>query len=300
LKHLDLKTNHAYQLITREDEARRAIDALEQEPIVGLDTETYWDAARNQARVSLVQIASREKEVIVVDLLAVDVKAIQALIESPKVMMAAHNARFDEGVLRSAGLNPASFVDTLRLARTALPALPSYSLASVTAHLFGLELDKSLQKSNWRRRPLARAQLLYAATDANLALRVFQKLQLILKEQNCYDEALQDALLQSTSDATAMLHRRRRRAPLPPLARPLTVEEQSVVARLKRWRMERSAQEGHIPAYMICADRTLEQLAMERPTSLDALNAIYGLGASRISRYGEELLRILASSDNAK
>jgi ATP-dependent DNA helicase RecQ len=51
---------------------------------------------------------------------------------------------------------------------------------------------------------------------------------------------------------------------------------------------------------MICADRTLEQLAMERPTSLDALNAIYGLGASRISRYGEELLRILASSDNAK
>jgi ATP-dependent DNA helicase RecQ len=44
---------------------------------------------------------------------------------------------------------------------------------------------------------------------------------------------------------------------------------------------------------MICPDRTLEQLILDRPKSLDALQAIHGLGASKISRYGDELLQAL-------
>jgi ATP-dependent DNA helicase RecQ len=48
-----------------------------------------------------------------------------------------------------------------------------------------------------------------------------------------------------------------------------------------------------VAAYMICQDRTLEHLAMEKPETLEALQAIYGLGASRISRFGEELLEAL-------
>jgi superfamily II DNA helicase RecQ len=44
---------------------------------------------------------------------------------------------------------------------------------------------------------------------------------------------------------------------------------------------------------MICQDRTLEQMAIERPATLEALDSIYGLGASRITRYGDELLQAL-------
>jgi ATP-dependent DNA helicase RecQ len=47
---------------------------------------------------------------------------------------------------------------------------------------------------------------------------------------------------------------------------------------------------------MICADRTLEHLARARPETLEALADIYGLGESKIKRFGEEMLRALRES----
>jgi ribonuclease D len=258
---------------------------------VGLDTETYWDATVNHSRVSLVQIAPRVGETIVIDVLAVDVSLVGSLVESEEVLMAAHNARFDEGMLIKAGLRPASFVDTLRLARVAL-RLPSYSLAGVTEHLFGIELDKSFQKSNWRRRPLTRAQLGYAALDAHITLKVYDELSRILSEQGRLESALLAATLAPASDEARAP--RKRRAPQPP-PRPLTETERRVVAQLKKWRLEKSFAE-RVPAYMICPDRTLEHLAMERPDTLEALSAIHGLGSSKIARFGLELLEALRAA----
>lgn len=285
---LEQLTKPVFRFITDEREARQAVEGLNLEKTVGLDTETYWNAQANRSHVSLIQIAPRAGDVLVFDALSVDVEILRPLIESAGVTMAAHNARFDEGMLIGAGLRPAGFVDTLRLARSAL-RLPSYSLAGVCAHLFGIELDKSFQKSNWKRRPLTRAQLEYAALDAHITLRVYDELQRILTEQGKLELALRAATLTPTSDETRTT--RKRRAPQPP-PRPLTKEERQAVNDLKRWRLAK-ANEGHVPAYMICPDRTLEHLAMERPTTLEALNSIHGLGASKIARYGEEILEAL-------
>jgi ribonuclease D len=277
-----------FRFITDGLEAREAVEGLNLETVIGLDTETYWNASENRSHVSLIQIAARARDVLVFDALSVEMEILRPLIDSPTVTMAAHNARFDEGMLVGAGFRPAAFVDTLRLARTAL-RLPSYSLASVTAHLFGIELDKSFQKSNWRRRPLTRAQLEYAAMDAHITLRVYDELRRILEEQGKLELALHAATLTPPSGETRTP--RKRRAPQPP-PRPLTQEERQAVANLKKWRLAK-ANEEHLPAYMICPDRTLEHLAMERPATLEALNSIHGLGASKIARFGEELLEAL-------
>jgi ribonuclease D len=278
----------AYRFLTDTIEASRALEALQGESILGLDTETYWEPAANHSRVSLVQLAPRHAEALVIDALSVDLDILRPIIESPSITMVAHNARFDEGMLVGAGFQPAGFVDTLRLARSAL-RLPSYSLAAVSAHLFGIEMDKSFQKSNWRRRPLTRAQLDYAATDAYVTLRVYQELQGILTEQGRFEDALRFASLAPASGETRAP--RKRRAPQPP-PRPLTKEEQRMLKALKKWRLEKSFAE-RVPAYMICPDRTLEHMVMELPATLEALNSIHGLGASRIARYGQEILEQL-------
>ncbi|HEY0320512.1 MAG TPA: HRDC domain-containing protein [Pyrinomonadaceae bacterium] len=285
----------AYRVIKDEAEARLALDELQRESDIGLDTETYWDAKENHSRISLVQLAPRVGEILVIDLLEVDVEVLRPLIESPEVKMAAHNARFDEGMLKGEGLRPAAFVDTLRLARAAL-RLPSYSLAGVSEHLFGIELDKRYQKSNWRRRPLTRAQLDYAAMDARIALEVYDELSRILAEKGKLEAAMRFATLELVEDKTGA-PQRRRRAPQP-MARPLTDKEHSILRELKKWRLEKSGREM-VAAYMVCQDRTLEHLAMEKPATLDALQAIYGLGASRISRFGEELLEALRKAEQA-
>ena len=154
-------------------------------------------------------------DVLVFDVLAIDIEILRPLIESPTIKMAAHNARFDEGMLIGAGLHPAAFVDTLRLARASL-RLPSYSLAGVVAHLFGIELDKSFQKSNWLRRPLSRAQLQYAAMDAHIVLRVYEELQRMLEEQGRLREALRTATLARAGRREAASNEPRiRRTPRP-------------------------------------------------------------------------------------
>lgn len=282
----------AYRFIIEAEEASHALAHLKTETLIGLDTETYWDANANRSHVSLVQIAPRVGEVVVIDVMAVGAEIFREIIESEEITMAAHNARFDEAMLIGAGLKPVAFVDTLRLARMAL-RLPSYSLAGVCAHLFGIELDKSYQKSNWRRRPLSRAQINYAAKDAYLSLRVYEQLCSILAEQGRLEEALRDATLKpSTGEQGAP----RKRRPKPTLPRPLSKEEKQKLAQLKRWRLEKS-RDSRVPAYMICPDITLEQLAMERPTTLDALANINGLGPSRIARFGEELLKAVTSDE---
>jgi ribonuclease D len=289
----ELLTNPPVRFIAHNHEAAAALESFQAEAVIGLDTETYWDSQANRSHVSLVQVATLAHVVLVFDLLSVDVELLRPLVESPAVTMVAHNARFDEGMLIGAGLRPAAFVDTLRLARSAL-RLPSYSLASVAAHLFGVELDKSYQKSNWRRRPLTRGQLAYAASDAVVTLQVYEELRRLLVDQGKLETALRAATLTPQSEEAR--GPRKRRAPQPP-PRPLTDEERRAVTALKKWRLEKSFQ-ANVPAYMICPDRTLEHLVLERPGTLEALNDIHGLGASKIARYGEELLQELRRALN--
>jgi ribonuclease D len=271
-----------------------AAEALRREPVIGLDTETYWDAKTNISYVSLAQLSAREGDVIVADVLSAGVEPLRALLEAPEVRMVAHNARFDEAMLRGAGVKTYGLVDTLRMSRMAL-SLNSHSLASVSEHLLGLPMDKSLQRSNWRRRPLTRAQIEYAALDARIAILVYDELSRVLEGQGRLEAALRASVVEPREASAESSKSPRRRKPLPRLEIVLTPEEKQIVARLKRWRMER-ANTQRVPAYMVCPDRTLEQLARELPETLEALANVYGLGESKISKFGEELLKALCDA----
>lgn len=279
-----MRDSTPFRYITDAHEAEVALEGLRGAALIGLDTETYWDPRESKSHVSLVQLGQPSGEVSVIDVLATGFEPVRLIIEEPAVRMVAHNARFDRGVLRGENLSPASFVDTLSLARSAL-ILPSYSLASVTEHLFGTPLDKTLQSSNWRRRPLTQSQLEYAAKDVHVTLMVYEELMRRLEAEGRWDDALRAALIADEPSSSAPKRRRRPQAPSP----PLTSEEKRVVASLKKWRLLR-ANLLRVPAYMICPDKTLECLARERPATVEALRSIHGLGASKISNFGEDLL----------
>lgn len=269
-----------------------AVEALRREPIIGLDTETFWDVRTNCSYVSLAQLAARDGDVIVADVMSAGIEPLRPLLETPEVKMVAHNARFDEAMLRGAGVKAYGFVDTLRMSRMAL-SLDSHSLSSVSEHLLGLPLDKSLQRSNWRRRPLTRAQIEYAALDARIAILVYDELSRVLEEKGILEAVLRESLIEPRDAAdkpSSKSPRRRKTLPKEPII--LTPVEKQIVAQLKRWRMQR-ANTQRVPAYMICPDRTLEQLAHELPETLEALANVYGLGESKISKFGDELLKAL-------
>jgi ATP-dependent DNA helicase RecQ len=61
---------------------------------------------------------------------------------------------------------------------------------------------------------------------------------------------------------------------------------------LRSWRTA-AAREHGVPAYVIFHDATLAELARSAPESLGELAEVPGIGASKLERYGEEILETL-------
>ena len=64
---------------------------------------------------------------------------------------------------------------------------------------------------------------------------------------------------------------------------------------LRAWRRERAA-EQRVPPYVIFQDRTLLEIAMAEPGTLDALGHIPGVGQTKLDRYGKAVLAALSTA----
>ena len=64
--------------------------------------------------------------------------------------------------------------------------------------------------------------------------------------------------------------------------------------RLREWRSAVARTEG-IAAFMVFHDKTLNELAARKPADRSQLEAVPGIGPSKLDRYGEALLQILAT-----
>ena len=64
---------------------------------------------------------------------------------------------------------------------------------------------------------------------------------------------------------------------------------------LRGWRSERARTDG-VPAYTLFSDRTLRELVVNRPLGRAALLDTWGLGESRVDRFGSELLDLIGST----
>jgi ATP-dependent DNA helicase RecQ len=81
----------------------------------------------------------------------------------------------------------------------------------------------------------------------------------------------------------------------PAAARAYTVEagEEDLFEALRRHRLEVSRTLG-APPYVVASDRTLRELATFRPRTLRELEAIYGIGPSKLERFGQGFLDVIA------
>ncbi|MCF4099041.1 DNA helicase RecQ [Maritalea mediterranea] len=75
---------------------------------------------------------------------------------------------------------------------------------------------------------------------------------------------------------------------------PLNTEDQTLLNTLRSVRSE-LAKTNKVPAYVIFHDRTLVELAQAKPTNLDAMLEINGIGKSKLDRYGQVFLDAIAN-----
>jgi ATP-dependent DNA helicase RecQ len=59
----------------------------------------------------------------------------------------------------------------------------------------------------------------------------------------------------------------------------------------------RIARESKVPAYVVFPDRTLAELAVRRPSTLNAFGDIRGVGPAKLERYGAQFLDLIRRSN---
>lgn len=79
-------------------------------------------------------------------------------------------------------------------------------------------------------------------------------------------------------------------SPAPSIA--LDAESQSLFEKLRARRAE-IARESKLPAYVICHDRTLADMAFKKPRNVEGLLAVHGMGPARVESYGGKFLEVL-------
>ncbi len=73
----------------------------------------------------------------------------------------------------------------------------------------------------------------------------------------------------------------------------LSTTEQSIFDKLRWWRVE-TARAHNIAAFIIFHDATLREIARAKPTSLDDLRGVTGVGAKKLESYGAEIVALIA------
>jgi DNA helicase-2/ATP-dependent DNA helicase PcrA len=72
--------------------------------------------------------------------------------------------------------------------------------------------------------------------------------------------------------------------------------DEALFERLREWRLARAADDS-VPAFVVFTDATLQLIAEHRPSDERGLLKISGVGASKLAKYGDDVLAVLAGRE---
>ncbi|RZJ40634.1 MAG: ribonuclease D [Brevundimonas sp.] len=270
---------------------------LANEPFITVDTEfmretTYWP------KLCLIQAASPTHAAII-DPLAegLDLEPFLALMRDESILKVFHAARQDVEIFVKLGAMPKPMFDT-QVAAMAAGFGDQVSYEALVRQMIRQEVDKGSRFTDWARRPLSDAQLVYALGDVTHLAALYPKLRDRLQKEGRLEWVmaemgdLTDPALYDTDPEKAW----KRLKPKKFSAKYLAPFVATAV-----WR-ERAAQERDQPRGRILKDEAIDEIAAQAPTDPDAFNRLRsvpkGFGASRLGlELSAELKRVMADPE---
>ena len=167
--------------VDRPEQLQHAARVLKHAPVIAIDAEftQVRTSARAQSdqptpthRLALLQLAI-DGQCFVVDALRLrDLSPLADVVGNPETHILLHGAGADLRVMAERGLVVAHYYD-LEAASRSIFGQHESSLAAMLLRAFQVRLDKSLQRTDWTRRPLPPAMVAYAARDAEMTLALY-------------------------------------------------------------------------------------------------------------------------------
>jgi len=274
-------------ILIEEDGAMKAMcAALKGEPVIAIDTEADGFHSYRE-NVCLVQVSAAGIDYIIDPVADVDLAGLGEILADPKRIKLFHDSEFDVLILRrDFGFRFANLFDTRVAAAVLGSSAPG--LASVLNDNFGVKLDKSMQRSDWSKRPLSDKQIAYARLDTHYLIELYERqakeleekgLKMVLDTECRRLEQIEPPPHEFRPDDFARIKGARH---LRPQAR--TILRELFVLR------DRLAQERNSPPFRIIGNHTLIELAQHRPRTVESLGRIKGCSSLVRQRYGREII----------
>ena len=164
------------RIIDSEEQIEEACRYLASQPAIGFDTETRPSfKAGVSYRVSLLQLSSEKRCYLFRLNKTTLAKPILKLLENPKILKIGADVAGDLRSLRQLRhFRDAGFIDLQTIASEW--GIEEKSLRKLSAIVLGQRVSKAQRLSNWESSILTDKQQIYAATDAWVCLRIYDKL----------------------------------------------------------------------------------------------------------------------------
>ncbi len=259
-----------YVYIVKQHQLDLAVSQLSSMPRIAVDTEfsgfyTYFQ------ELCLIQISADPYHYIIDALCGLHLESLGELFARKDILKIFHSAASDIIELRSAyNWQFSNVFDTMLACR--ILGYESYSLAAAVK-LLGINLEKKEQKSNWKKRPLSRAQLDYAHLDTAYLEKLVEIFEKELREFGL----LEEAQAEFESIATRSIRTEKQFDPEGwikiPGALQLRPEERARLKRLYELRDHRARKEN-IASFRLAPNEALLRIAKEKGQQLDAMRDI--------------------------
>lgn len=287
-----------YVLVDSEDTLQQLERVLQLHSRIALDTESN-NCHCYAPRICLVQLAVQNdrpepagssEPVFLLDPQKVDLARLRRFFADRDKLFVLHSAANDLGRLwLEYRISIANLFDTQVAAR--LSGLQRTALATLLEQKFGVSQSKSMQTSDWGKRPLSASQVAYACQDVVHLLPLYHSLLQALHETGRLSEGLavmeeiarRDYSRFGNSTKTFWEHHATKRVPL---------HLMNVYQSLWNWR-EDKARAADRPRYKIMGDKSLLLLTREQPSSLGQLRKCGGLSSYQRKQHGAELLAVI-------
>ncbi len=163
-------------LIDTEDQVEKAVTEIEQFSFVGFDTESRPAFKKGESHpISLLQFATPQKAYLFrVNLIGMPAR-LNYLLSNPAIIKLGIALHDDIKDLRKLGVaNPQGYQDIHSFVKD--KGVINTGLRKLAAMILGFRISKSQQTSNWENPTLNERQQVYAATDAWVCLKIYERL----------------------------------------------------------------------------------------------------------------------------
>lgn len=275
-----------YKLITTTVEWEKCLTKLQAEKQVMIDLEANSMFAYRES-ICLIQISIPGQDYIIDPTVGIDLAGLGDIITDPAVEKVFHAGEYDMFLLkRQYGWQLNNLFDTMWAAR--ILGYDKYGLAGMLNTLYGIELDKKYQRSDWCKRPLIPAQLTYARLDTHYLLQMRNQLKAELVAAGRLEEAMETFEQQTLVTPKNLDFTVNGFWKINGVSK-LSPRQKAIMRELDIFR-DKKAEQYNQPPFKILSNNTLLEVARQAPTTPGQLRKMRGISNTQVQKFGVGLL----------